>query len=55
MVLLKVHDYDDVKTLPLTKWNIRQPLNDGSRENAFDNGMTIKHHRIDTINLFSTK
>lgn len=39
MVLLKVHSFDDVQTLPLTKWNIRQPLNDGSRESAFENGL----------------
>lgn len=39
MVLLKVHNLDDVHTLPLTKWNIRQPINDGSRSNASDNGL----------------
>lgn len=38
MVMLKVHSLDDIQTLPLTKWNIRQPTNDGTRENAFENG-----------------
>lgn len=37
--MLKIKDIDDFTSLPLTKWNIRQPNNDGSREDAFDAGM----------------
>lgn len=38
MVMLKINDMQDFISLPMTKWNIRQPDNDGSRENAFDAG-----------------
>ena len=36
MVLLKdLHDY---QSLPVTKWNIKQPLDEEIREEALDNG-----------------
>lgn len=41
MVMLKIQDLNDFETLPKTKWNIRQPNNDGSRENATETGKTF--------------
>lgn len=40
MVMLKIQDLNDFEALPKTKWNIRQPNNDGSRENATETGDT---------------
>lgn len=54
MVMLKIQDIDDFKSLPLTKWNIRQPDNDGSRENAFDAGMLSSKLFAPIYNLFVT-
>ncbi|XP_031635871.1 5-formyltetrahydrofolate cyclo-ligase [Contarinia nasturtii] len=38
MVMLKITDMTDFESLPLTKWNIRQPNYDGIRESANDTG-----------------
>lgn len=38
MVMLKINDMNDFESLPLTKWNIRQPNHDGSREDATETG-----------------
>lgn len=38
MVMLKINGIDDLESLPLTKWNIRQPNPDDGRENANENG-----------------
>lgn len=38
MVMLRVRDWNDVESLPLTKWNIKQPTDDGKREEALQNG-----------------
>ncbi|XP_055320216.1 5-formyltetrahydrofolate cyclo-ligase [Sitodiplosis mosellana] len=38
MVMLKIKDMNDFESLPLTKWNIPQPNDDGTRENAVETG-----------------
>ncbi|XP_029983371.1 5-formyltetrahydrofolate cyclo-ligase [Sphaeramia orbicularis] len=39
MDMLKLHSIDDIHTLPLTSWNIRQPADDDhSREEALSGG-----------------
>lgn len=38
MVMLKIKDMNDFESLPLTKWNIRQPDCDGIREDATKTG-----------------
>lgn len=38
MVMLKINDMNDFESLPMTKWNIRQPNDDGSREDATETG-----------------
>lgn len=38
MVMLRINDMNDFESLPLTKWNIRQPNPDGSREDATETG-----------------
>lgn len=38
MIMLKVADMDDFLSLPLTKWNIRQPNPTDDRENGNENG-----------------
>lgn len=41
MVMLKINDMNDFESLPMTKWNIRQPNNDGSREDATEMGECV--------------
>lgn len=41
MVMLKINDMSDFETLPLTKWNIRQPNSDGCREDATETGELV--------------
>lgn len=41
MVMLKIKDMNDFESLPLTKWNIRQPNCDGNREDACETGKCI--------------
>lgn len=38
MEMVKLKSMDDYKTLPLTKWNIKQPSINESRENALETG-----------------
>lgn len=38
MVMLRIKDMHDFESLPLTKWNIRQPDHDGTREDATETG-----------------
>lgn len=38
MRMIQLHGMDDYETLPLTKWNIKQPKDDGSRESAVETG-----------------
>lgn len=40
--MLKINGIEDYQTLPLTKWNIRQPNPDDGRENANVTGMLSK-------------
>lgn len=40
MVMLKINDMNDFESLPITKWNIRQPNHDGIREDATETGKT---------------
>lgn len=42
MVMLKISDMNDFESLPMTKWNIRQPDNDGSREDATESGEYVR-------------
>lgn len=39
MVMLKINNIDDYESLPLTKWNIKQPNAEDNRENALENGI----------------
>lgn len=44
MDMLKLNSLNDMETLPLTSWNIRQPAeNDSSREEALATGSQQKH------------
>lgn len=44
MDMLKLNSLDEMETLPLTSWNIRQPAeNDSSREEALATGSQQKH------------
>lgn len=45
MVMLKINDINDYESLPLTKWNIKQPNMDENRENATETGNTQSTHR----------
>lgn len=50
MDMLKLNSLQDMKTLPLTSWNIQQPAeNDSSREDALDTGE--QHIHRDTRSL----
>lgn len=40
MCMLKISDLEDFEKLPLTKWKIKQPNPDESRENANETGDT---------------
>lgn len=41
MEMVKLMSLDDLQTLPVTKWNIRQPSLKEVREDAFTNGNTF--------------
>lgn len=41
MEMIKINGLDDYNNLPLTKWNIKQPNDDGSRENALETGILL--------------
>lgn len=38
MQMVKLNDFQDYETLPLTKWNIKQPRADEGRENPLNTG-----------------
>ncbi|KAJ8304557.1 hypothetical protein KUTeg_018140 [Tegillarca granosa] len=38
MKMVKLHSWQDYESLPLTKWKIKQPSDDDSREDALDTG-----------------
>lgn len=40
MEMVKLNDLEDYDSLPLTKWNIKQPKADEGRENPLDTGMS---------------
>lgn len=40
MEMVKLRDYADYESLPLTKWNIKQPSVE-NRENAIDSGLLL--------------
>lgn len=39
MKMLALHSMEDYNTLPLTKWNIKQPESAVGRENALETGI----------------
>lgn len=47
MVMLRIKDMDDFESLPLTKWNIRQPNHDNSREEATETGKAVTQCHTD--------
>lgn len=50
MDMLKLHSLNDIETLPLTSWDIRQPAeNDSSREEALATGSQQKYYIITQI------
>ncbi len=47
MDMLRLRDMEDVKTLPLTSWNIQQPADDDSdREEALATGEWTEHSSL---------
>lgn len=52
MVMLKIKDMNDFESLPLTKWNIRQPNCDGNREDACETGKVYFMAFSNEFNLF---
>lgn len=41
MSMVKLKSFEDLKSLPKTKWNISQPSDDDVREDALDTGITV--------------
>lgn len=46
MEMLKLYSMEDYQSLPVTKWNIKQPATDDKREEALSSGTFIipSHH-----------
>ena len=49
--MVKLYDFNDYESLPMTKWKIKQPNVDDERENAMENGKC--HIVIICIHYFS--
>lgn len=47
MSMVRLDDMDDYERLPVTEWNIKQPVGEEQRENAIQTG---KHMEI--INIY---
>lgn len=41
MCMVKLESLEDLESLPVTKWNIKQPLESEEREDAFLKGALI--------------
>lgn len=41
MSMIKLESFEELKSLPKTKWNILQPSNDDVREDALDTGIIL--------------
>ena len=41
MQMLRIQNLEDYNTLPLTKWNIKQPNADEGREDALETGAFV--------------
>lgn len=41
MEMVQLYDMDDYSSLPLTKWNIKQPKDDEARPEALDHGLDL--------------
>lgn len=46
MEMLKLRSMEDYETLPLTKWNIKQPSTTESHENALETGKFYENQII---------
>lgn len=46
MEMVKLKSMEDYKTLPLTKWNIKQPSTTEHRENALETGKLCIYHTL---------
>lgn len=41
MEMVKLNNWEDYESLPLTKWNIKQPKVSDNRENAMETGKQL--------------
>ena len=49
MEMVKLHNLEDYWSLPMTKWNIKQPSADEGRENPLNTGKIIYSHHLNFI------
>jgi hypothetical protein len=49
--MLRLYSMDDIQTLEVTKWDVRQPAADEERENALTTGAFVDNFCILVYNI----